>query len=117
RDRYAGKRVLVAGAGHSAAGNLLALAKLAEMVPGTNIVWTIRGHNFARIFGGGENDGLAARGALGRRLQALAESGKLEVVPDFRTFEIEPGMTIKGYGPDGSVRTIENVHEIIVSAG
>ena len=57
----------------------------------TNIVWTIRGHNFARIFGGGENDGLAARGALGRRLQALAESGKLEVVPDFRTFAVELG--------------------------
>jgi cation diffusion facilitator CzcD-associated flavoprotein CzcO len=64
RARYAGKRVLVAGAGHSAAGSLLAMAKLAAEVPATQIVWTIRGHNFARIFGGEENDGLAARGAL-----------------------------------------------------
>ncbi|HUP30658.1 MAG TPA: FAD-dependent oxidoreductase, partial [Usitatibacter sp.] len=78
RARYAGKRVLVAGAGHSAAGTLLALAKLAEEAPGTSLVWTIRGHNFARIFGGGENDGLPARGALGRRLKALADSGRLQ---------------------------------------
>jgi len=142
RDRYAGKRVLVAGAGHSAAGNLLALAKLAEMVPGTDvpgtkvsgtkaaqIVWTIRSHNFARIFGGGESDGLAARGALGRRLQALAQSGRLEVVPDFRTFEVVwsggspvaegngSKLTVLGYGPGNEIRRIEGIDEIIVSAG
>ena len=122
RARYARKRVLVAGAGHSAAGNLLALAKLAEEEPGTRIVWTIRGHNFARIFGGGENDGLAARGALGRRLQALAESGRLEVVPDFRTVEVRRGdgdgaLTVIGRGPQGEAHTIETVDEIIVSAG
>ena len=131
RHRYAGKRVLVAGAGHSAAGNLLSLAKLAEIAPDTRIVWTIRGHNFARIFGGGENDGLAARGALGRRLQALAESGRLEVVADFRTVEVKIGpptsaasaasgatsLTIVGYGPDGGTRTIDDIDEVIVSAG
>jgi len=116
RARYAGKRVLVAGAGHSAAGNLLALAKLAEEVPGTQLVWTIRGHNFARIFGGGENDGLPARGALGRRLKELSESGRLEVVADFRTVEIGHS-TVIGVGATGQKRVIENVDEIIVSAG
>lgn len=74
RARYAGKRVVVAGAGHSAAGNLLALAKLSESDPATRIVWTIRGRNFARIFGGGENDGLVARGA--RRPAAAARRGR-----------------------------------------
>jgi len=143
RARYAGKRVLVAGAGHSAAGNLLSLAKLAEVAPGTRIVWTIRGHNFARIFGGGENDGLAARGALGRRLQALAQGGRLEVVADFRTVEVKLGprlrgdddassprapqrgdgpgpnlaLTIIGRGPDGDTRAIDDIDEVIVSAG
>jgi len=129
RDRYAGKRVLVAGAGHSAAGNLLALAKLSEMVSDTSIVWTIRGHNFARIFGGGENDGLAARGALGKRLEALAQSRRLEVVADFRTFEVMSSrasqrdegagtkLTVLGYGLDNEVRSIEDIDEIIVSAG
>ncbi|HET7729255.1 MAG TPA: NAD(P)-binding domain-containing protein [Usitatibacter sp.] len=120
RERYAGKRVLVAGAGHSAAGNLLALAKLAEQVPGTRIAWTVRGRNFARIFGGGEDDALAARGALGRRLQTLAESGRLEIHADFRTEAIHPGahgLTVEGRGSDGSPRRIEGIDEIAVAAG
>ncbi len=120
RARYAGKRVLVAGAGHSAAGNLLALAKLADEVPGTRLVWTIRGHNFARIFGGGENDGLAARGALGRRLKALSESGRLDVVADFRTESIgmmEGALLIEGRGVNNETRRIEGIDEIIVAAG
>ncbi len=120
RARYAGKRVAVAGAGHSAAGNLLALAKLAAEEPGTRIVWTIRGHNFVRIFGGGENDGLAARGALGRRLQALAEGGQLDMHPDFRTETIRQAngkLTLEGRAPDGSLRTIGDLDEVIVAAG
>ncbi len=121
RTRYAGKRVLVAGAGHSAAGDLLALAKLADDSPATQIVWTIRGHNFARIFGGGENDGLAARGALGKRLKDLADSGRLELQADFRTEGIITGvdgrLTVEGRAPDGAARRIEGVDEIIVAAG
>lgn len=120
RARYAGKRVLVAGAGHSAAGNLLALAKLAEAEPGTRIVWTIRGDNFARIFGGGENDGLVARGALGARLKRLVEEGRLEVRANFRAIAIrEEGaaLAIAGLAPDGAPARIDAVDEIIVSAG
>jgi hypothetical protein len=120
RVRYSGKRVLVAGAGHSAAGNLLALAKLAVQAPGTRIVWAIRGHNFARIFGGGENDGLAARGALGQRLKQLAESGRLEVQADFRTETIREtpdGLVVEGRGIDGTLRRLEGIDEIIVAAG
>ena len=120
RARYAGKRVLVAGAGHSAAGNLLALARLAEQAPGTRVVWAIRGSNFARIFGGGENDGLAARGALGQRLKRLAESGLLEVHADFRTQAIRStcaGLAVEGQGSDGSQRRLENIDEIVVAAG
>lgn len=120
RARYAGKHVLVAGAGHSAAGGLLALAKLADEVPGTRIAWAIRGHNFARIFGGGENDGLPARGLLGRRLKALAESGRLEVHADFRTSAIRRRngtLTVEGLGPDGEERAIEGIDEIVVATG
>jgi hypothetical protein len=120
RKRYAGKRVLVAGAGHSAAGSLLALAKLAAESPGTRIVWTIRGHNFARIFGGGENDALAARGALGLRLKRLADSGSLEVRADFRTERIAAmngSLSLEGRGANGEARQIEGIDEIIVAAG
>ena len=120
RARYAGKRVLVVGAGHSAAGNLLALAKLAAEVPTTRLTWTIRSHNFARIFGGAENDGLAARGALGQRLKQLAESGRLRVEADFATQAIREsaaGLVVEGRGANGSRRSIEGIDEIIVSAG
>jgi hypothetical protein len=121
RGRYAGKRVLVVGAGHSAAGSLLALAKLADEVPGTRIAWTIRGDHFARIFGGGENDGLAARGALGRRLKRVADSGRLEVHADFRTVAIhrlpQGRLVIEGRGANDEARTIEGIDEIVVAAG
>jgi hypothetical protein len=120
RARFAGKRVLVAGAGHSAAGSLLALAKLAEQAPGTRLVWTLRGTNFARIFGGGENDGLAARGALGRRLKQLAESGRLDVHGDFRTDKISRtsgSLVVEGRDGEGNPRRIEGIDEIVVAAG
>jgi hypothetical protein len=120
RARYAGKRVLVAGGGHSAAGALLALATLAEQERSTRIAWTIRGNDFARIFGGGENDGLVARGALGRRLKALADSGKLEMHAEFRTTSVlsdGPRLSVEGRGPDGAARRITDIDEIIVAAG
>ena len=43
RARYAGKRVLVVGSGHSAFNALLDLAALARQEPNTAITWAIRG--------------------------------------------------------------------------
>ena len=45
--RYAGKTVLVVGAGHSAANALLDLARLAEAEPATAIIWAVRGTNLS----------------------------------------------------------------------
>ena len=84
RDRYAGKTTLVIGAGHSAANSILALAELAKTHPGTAIVWATRGGNLARVFGGGDADGLPARGQLGRELRALVGSGRLETIENLR---------------------------------
>ncbi len=83
RDRFAGRRTAVVGAGHSAATTLLDLAELAE--PGTEVVWVVRGASQARSYGGGADDELPARGALGIRLRALVESGRVELVAGFRT--------------------------------
>ncbi|MFI6742737.1 FAD-dependent oxidoreductase [Nonomuraea sp. NPDC050451] len=85
RDRYAGKHVLVVGAGHSAATTLLALAQLAD----TPITWAIRASNASRAYGGGEADALPARGALGTRLHAHVESGRIRLVTGFFTHAIE----------------------------
>jgi thioredoxin reductase len=82
--RYAGKRVLVVGAGHSAAGSLIALADLAARFPATSIVWAVRGGNLDRTFGGGSADQLPARGELGMRLKAMQDAGRLELHLNFR---------------------------------
>jgi hypothetical protein len=117
RQRYAGRRVLVVGAGHSAAGSLLALATLAEQVPGTHVVWAIRGRQGSRLFGGGEADGLPARGQLGTRLKALQQTGRLELHQEFRIqalTETASGITVSAQaGAPG----IEGIDEIIAATG
>ena len=49
RARYAGKRVLVVGSGHSAFNVLDDLARLAQQAPGTRIVWALRRSSLARV--------------------------------------------------------------------
>jgi hypothetical protein len=120
RARYAGRRVLVVGSGHSAAGNLLALAELAESEPATQIVWAIRGDNWTRIFGGGEVDGLPARGQLGQRLRQLRESDRLQLHTKFRIHELRSDnarITAHATGENGEPRRIAGIEEIIVSTG
>ncbi|MER7243519.1 FAD-dependent oxidoreductase [Kribbella sp. NPDC000426] len=84
RDRYAGRRTAVVGAGHSASTTLLDLGQLAQEVPGTEVVWVVRGTDQARTYGGGDADELPARGALGSRLKKLVQSGHVELVSAFR---------------------------------
>ena len=67
RARYAGRCVAVLGAGHSAVGTLIDLARLKDEVPTTEIVWLLRGESPEKSFGGGAADQLSARGALGSK--------------------------------------------------
>lgn len=118
RERYAGRKVLVVGAGHSAAGNLLALATLAEQVPGTRLAWAIRGSDLRRLFGGGENDGLPARGELGARLRALVESGRLEVHRGFGVRAIEAAPEgLRVLAEERSLAPIVAIDEIVAATG
>jgi hypothetical protein len=115
RRRYLGKRVLVVGAGHSAAGTLLALAELMESCPDMRLVWATRGGNLARVFGGGEADGLPARGQLGLRLQALRDSGRLEMHERFQIQALRRHAgRIDVLGFDAA---IEGVDEIVCATG
>ncbi len=97
RDRFAGRRVLVVGAGHSAATTLLELGALAEQEPGTRICWAVRTADVTRVYGGEDRDELAARGALGTRLRRLVESGTIRVHPSF---------VITGFGTDDDGLTV-----------
>jgi thioredoxin reductase len=83
RARYAGRTVAVLGAGHSAIGTLIDLARLAEQAPGTRPIWLLRGGDPAKAFGGGANDRLAARGELGVAFAALVTAGRIEIESEF----------------------------------
>ena len=116
RTRYAGKTVAVLGAGHSAVGTLIDLARLADAAPGTRPLWLLRGDNPEKTFGGGANDQLAERGALGTLFASLVRSGRIAVRAGFRTAEIariDTGLAIVA----GSGQQAVEAAELIVATG
>jgi thioredoxin reductase len=118
RNRYAGKRVAVVGAGHSAVGTLIDLAGLARSAAGTQVLWLIRGDDPAKSFGGGANDKLVERGALGERLARLVAEGIVKVETNFRVTHIgETAARLRlGAGsPSGGREAV--VDELIVATG
>ncbi|HEX6872917.1 MAG TPA: FAD-dependent oxidoreductase [Micromonosporaceae bacterium] len=88
RERFANKSVAVVGAGHSATGTLLALAEFAEAEPDTTLHWVLRAANPSRAYGGGNADALPARGAIGTRIKALVDAGKVSVHTGFLIQEV-----------------------------
>lgn len=93
REMFAGQRVLVVGSGHSAVNTLLDLA--AAGVP--EILWAVRSPSVEHVYGGGDLDGLPARGALGARLRDLVRSG---TVQPHTSFTITGFETVSGSGAD-----------------
>lgn len=85
RARYAGKRVLVVGSGHSAFNAILDLVALRDSEPATQIVWAIRGVAPGRKYGGGGDDELPARGALGSAVRDLVSDGAVALAAGFQT--------------------------------
>jgi thioredoxin reductase len=118
RARYTGKRVMVVGSGHSAINALLELAELQRQQTATAIFWVMRGTNLQRVFGGGSNDALPARGSLGTRIQAQVDSGAIRILSPFRIREIaetSAGIGVTGETDDG-LATV-TVDEIIATTG
>lgn len=124
RKDFAGKQVLVAGAGHSAATTLIALAELAETEPDTKIIWAIRGSNGARTYGGGAADQLPARGRLGTVLHRLVTSGQVTLLTGFFIEEVRPladtpdlgGINVLSRDPNG-VEQLVTVDRIVAATG
>jgi hypothetical protein len=118
-DRYAGRTTLVVGAGHSAANSILALVELSRTHAGTRIVWSTRGENLTRVFGGGAADGLPARGKLGDDLKRLVERGALLLVTAFKIERIEPvgpALRIVGHR-QGEAYSLDGIDAIIAATG
>jgi thioredoxin reductase len=106
RERFAGHRILVVGAGHSAANTLLSLAELAEQEPGTTVTWAIRAPSPARAYGGEAADALPARGAIGSRLRAHVDNDTIALLSGF-------GIRSLAAGPDG-VEVSDGVQSVVV---
>jgi thioredoxin reductase len=114
RERYAGRRVLVVGSGHSAFNAILDLVALRDSEPATEIIWAIRGGAPDRSYGGEGDDQLPARGALGATVRRLVEDGSVELVAGFQTH----AMTADGERlavVDGDRRLV--VDEVIAATG
>ncbi|MCC6704465.1 MAG: NAD(P)-binding domain-containing protein [Thermomicrobiales bacterium] len=117
RSRYAGKRVLVAGSGHSAFNVLLDLATLIDETGTGSIVWAVRrsGRRLEQSFGGGAADGLPARGRLGQRVRELVDAGRLTLVSGFKTTRLDE--TPAGIVASSRTEALPPVDEIVVCAG
>ncbi|MCS6887554.1 MAG: NAD(P)-binding protein [Chloroflexus sp.] len=117
RARYANRRVLVAGSGHSAFNTLLDLARLRATAPETSIIWVVRREaaTLDRIFGGGEADALAARGRLGMQIRALVNSGQMMLVTGWQTEQVQ--QTADGLVVSDGQRALPPVDEIVVCTG
>ncbi len=115
RARYAGRRVLVAGSGHSAFNVLLELAELARSEPRTAITWVARSTQLRKILGGADADELPERGRLGERLGALIAQGTLQVETGFKAATVTgtPGGLVVSDG----ARDLAPVDEIVVATG
>lgn len=115
RTRYAGKRTLVVGSGHSAFNVLSDLAKLAAEVPGTSIHWAIRRTSLQRVLGGGDNDQLKERGRLGQSIAKLVETGALTLHTGFQLERLQ--QTPDGIVASGMEQRLPAVDEIVACTG
>jgi thioredoxin reductase len=116
RTRFAGRRIAVAGSGHSALTALVAFAELAAQAPGTHVDWLLRRGAIGSAFGGGDADQLPARGLLGQRAAAAVAAGHITAVTGFRTAAVHralDGLVLESL--DG--RRLGPVAEVVVLTG
>ncbi|WP_100500192.1 FAD-dependent oxidoreductase [Geodermatophilus chilensis] len=122
RERFAGKHTLVVGMGHSAANTLLALVQVREEESGTEITWAIRGRSPARLYGGGDADGLPARGLLGSTLRAAVSGGAIRLIREFTIGSLtapadgDGRVAVAGTGRDGAAVSLQ-VDAVVAATG
>jgi len=118
RQRYAGRRVMVIGSGHSAMDSILGLQRLKQADGATEVIWAMRSTPTERTFGGLDDDQLAERGALGERAKAAVDIGAVRLVAPFRVnaFELGDG-EVRVTGVTADEETTIAVDEVIVATG
>lgn len=117
RAAYAGKRVLVVGSGHSAINAVLDLLTLQETAGGST-AWALRRNSLEKLTGGGLNDQLPERGALGLAARAAVDAGRLDLLTPFAASAIErQGEALLVRGRLDGADVTRTVDRIIVATG
>lgn len=118
RARYAGKNVLVVGAGYSAAGALLAITELQDAVRGTRIHWVVRNSAPKWLERGPESDFLPARGRLGQALAEHIRAKRITLHTNFRIQSVQEGPSglVLNTVNDTGVK-LQAIDEIIAATG
>lgn len=116
QSRYAGKRTLVIGSGHSAFNAVLDLAELGDRFAGTEVVWAVRRTEPGLMFGGGNRDSLPARGSLGARLRLLVDSDRVQFLTGFHASRITENVQGVIIHSDDD-RVAGPVDEVVVTTG
>jgi hypothetical protein len=118
REAYAGKRVLVVGSGHSAINVALALLEVQAKAPGTEVLWALRRNRIDKLLGGGLNDQLPERGALGLAAKAAIDAGRLRMLAPFAAERVtRVGERLLVEATLGGLPFPEEVDRIVVATG
>jgi hypothetical protein len=118
RDTYAGKTALVVGSGHSAINAALALLSLQDQAPGTKVLWALRRNRIEKLLGGGLNDQLPERGALGLAAKKAIDAGRLQILAPFAATRLTPSETgVAVMGTLGQTPMTLIVDRIVVATG
>lgn len=117
RSKYAGHRVLVIGAGHSAATVLRELATVKAASPETQIIWATRNLQvppLRRI----PDDALSARDSLLAEVNALASSGLVDWRPGHLVTRLECAGEVIKVTLENEKNTVEiEVDRIVAAVG
>ena len=118
RQAYEGKRVLVVGSGHSAINVALALLELQAEAPHTEVLWALRRNRLEKLVGGGLNDQLPERGALGIAARDAIKAGRLIILAPFAAERVtSTGGRLLVEATLGGVPVMEVVDRIVVATG
>jgi hypothetical protein len=119
RPRYAGRRTLVVGTGHSAIGTIVDLCTLGAAAPETEVFWASRTGDLIRAYGGGAADQLPERAALGQHLRRLVTTGAVTVLAPFAVDAMRETADgrIEVIGRDGQREQVIHVDQLVVATG
>ena len=115
RERYRGKRVLVAGSGHSALNALQDLEILAEEDSATKPFWAIRRDTTEGALDGCDDGRLTERTLLKRDVREMTRNGAIATLNGIRLTHLE--RTPEGIVAFAGDRALPPVDEIVAATG